>query len=318
MLKHTAHKLSTLAVASAMVLATPASALAAHLNIPTMPVFQTDMRAMFERFEFTQPTNFGSFEINQNFSFNSPSVVQERTITLDQLGLLQLAAHDLFDVDRTTEVDRENGKLDLSTLLDHGKRNIAIGGEHRNRENVFMFSVAKRYGSTYLTYLSYGMTPSQARNVLTAQYHSDLRGAYSAAFGESMPIARKGNATMTENLALRTIHDFIPGQIVVRGRLTTPVDRSLAGTTLTKRELSAKSEVLDGIINPLFRNLRLPMPNGQIVTIDLLERDESFGEQFNTTQSFGYFMSELEDGSYDRNDKVMVHIRNLFAKGLNI
>ena len=45
------------------------------------------------------------------------------TITLQDLGVLQLVAHDLFDVRRgdtitpESAVDFENGRLDLSTLL---------------------------------------------------------------------------------------------------------------------------------------------------------------------------------------------------------
>ena len=46
--------------------------------------------------------------------------------------MLQLAAHDFFNVNRELEIDFENVKLDLGTLLDHGDENIPFGGEFRN------------------------------------------------------------------------------------------------------------------------------------------------------------------------------------------
>ena len=51
------------------------------------------------------------------------------------------------------------------------------------------------------------------------------------------------------------------------------------------------------------------------MVIDLLERDSSFAQQFNTDFTFEHFLSELEDGKYDKNDEVMKQIRKLMATG---
>ena len=99
-------------------------------------------------------------------SFSSLPIAQAHhgnQITLEELGLLQLAAHDLFNVDRgdginaNTATDFENGKLDLSTLFTNtvtgqpfSLTEIALGGEPRNRENIILFSVASDIGQNYV------------------------------------------------------------------------------------------------------------------------------------------------------------------------
>ena len=49
---------------------------------------------------------------------------KKNTTKIIHLGYLQLAAHDLFDMNRTTETDNENGKLDLSTVLFNPKEGL--------------------------------------------------------------------------------------------------------------------------------------------------------------------------------------------------
>ena len=243
------------------------------------------------------------------------------TISLYNLGLLQLAAHDFFNVDRQAEVDSENGKLDLSTLLDYGYDNIAIGGEDRNRENIILFSVAKRYGEIYLYYIDRGYSEEKARKKIVKLFHRELEDVYEELFREEFPEPTPGEATMTENLALRTIHDLLPGEVrtVQNGlRPTMTIDHRNVGKELTKNELKAKSAHLDGKFDPAFLNVTIIIPPNIVFTIDLLERDSSFADQFNTDHSFEYFLSELADGRYNKNDKVMYHIRNLFAKGLHL
>jgi len=235
-------------------------------------------------------------------------------ITLRDLGLLQLAAHDLFDVDRETEIDRENGLLDLSTLLHHGEENIALGGEPRNRENAFIFTVAATYGEAYLRYLERGFTPEQAYERTLKQYLDDLARVYELTFGEPVPTPQVGEVTMTENVALRTIHDLLPGTMVVAGKTMSVIDPTLIGTKLTDKELAQPSAVLDGTIDEAFLDVTIIIPPDMVLEIDLMERDSSFAEQFQTEHSFEYFLSELTDGSYDTDDDVMHYIRDLFAK----
>ena len=237
-------------------------------------------------------------------------------VTLRELGLLQLAAHDFFNVNRTTEVDHENGDLDLSTLLDHGYGNIAIGGEPRNRENIILFTVAKEYGEYYLNLLTQGKTPEEARAKLVKRYHRELRELYEDLFNEDWPTPKAGEVTMTENLAFRTIHDLLPGFIEFNGEMIKTVHPDLVGEMLSKDEMERKSGILDGLFDPVFRSITIIIPPAIVFTIDLLERDSSFAAQFGTDHSFEHFLMELEDGSYDNDEDVMHYIRSLFAKGL--
>lgn len=261
------------------------------------------------------PPSHGDFP---SYVHKKPLPEPSSTISLKHLGLLQLAAHDLFNVDRETEIDAENGKLDLSTLFDHGDEYIALGGEPRNRENIILFSVARKYGIRYDRLRDRGVREKTARKIIIRQYHRDLRKAYYYAFGETMPRARSGEATMTENLALRTVHDFLPGFVTIDGESVMTVDASLHGRHLTRKELQARSDELDGVFNDVFRDVVIFIPPDTILHIDLLERDSSFADQFGTDHSFEHFLSEVEDGSFDADDDVMRHIRSLFAKGMNI
>ena len=92
----------------------------------------------------------------------------EKRITLCDMGVLQLVAHDLFDVRRGNGTDPnapdfENGRLDLTTLFvnttdgsnfDDGV--VARGGEVRNRENVILFTVSTALGDLYMNFTDSG------------------------------------------------------------------------------------------------------------------------------------------------------------------
>lgn len=237
-------------------------------------------------------------------------------ITLEDLGVLQLAAHDLFLVDREQEIDHENGKLDLSTLLNYGSENISLGGEPRNRENIMLFTVASDLGEKYLDLLEKGKNTEDAQKEVVKKYHRMIKNAYKNTFEEPLPKPQDGTVTFTENLALRTIHDFLPGTIVFDKTVIPVLDTSLHGKTLSKSELKQSSSELDGQFDSEFRNIRIVIPPEIDMTIDLLERDSSFAQQFDTDFTFEHFLDEVSDGSFDEDDEVMEQIRNLFSKGL--
>lgn len=240
-------------------------------------------------------------------------------VTLEDLGVLQLVAHDLFNVNRGLEVDFENGKLDLSTLFDHGDENIAIGGEFRNRENIMLFTVASEFGETYLDFLDQkGINEKKARKMTIELYHQKVQQVYEQTFGEPFPSPQEGVVTMTENLALRTVHDLIPGKIKVDGKMTPILDSSLIGKKLSDSELMQLSSQLNGKLDHELRHIDIVIDGVVVLVVDLLEADISFGDQFSTDFSFEFFLDELKDGHYDSDEEVMDQIRNLIAKGLAI
>jgi len=265
------------------------------------------------------------FVVNDAFALD-----YKKHVTAEDLGILQLAAHDLFNVDRSIPLDFENGKLDLSTLFVDTTNSdtpftngiIAIGGEHRNRENIMLFTVASELGEKYVELVEGGEDQAVAKDMIITLYHEKLADTYQKTFGEEFPqiddSLKNQEDLHQQNLALRTIHDFLPGKIKFGNGHVSTLDQSLFGEKLNKKELQQKSSKLDGKFDDEFLHIDicLDFPTCSLmVQVNLLEADRSFGEDFETDDSFDDFLEELEDGLYDEDDKVMEHIRTLFAKG---
>lgn len=239
-----------------------------------------------------------------------------KTVKLKHLGVLQLAAHDLFNVDRDLEVDFENGLLDLSTLLVDLKNGgvpfsdmmIANGGEFRNAENVMIFTVASSLGQMYLDERALNGEQA-ARQAVLDEYYLLLEDAYMAAFDEPFPAASPGCVTLSENLALRTVHDFLPEEIDGMN-----IFEIMFGVTLDSNQLEMDSSPLDGVFDDAFSMDTLIPALG--ITVNLLEKDQSFGTQFNLPFTFDGFLMQLTDGSYDSGEPVFELIKSVFAKGL--
>ena len=247
------------------------------------------------------------------------------TITLQDLGVLQLAAHDLFDVRRgdnmtpESAVDFENGILDLSTLVINmtsgnyfDDATIAKGGEVRNRENVVMFTVSAAFGNNYTNFRNLGDSPENATNKTLAIYHDMFAETYKRVFGEQIPEKLRGQATPDGNIALRTIHDFLPGNITVNGEPTALLGIA-PNVTLSDLDMMQQSSPLDGKFDDEFLAIEINHPDGPMITVNLLEADQTFGDQFSTEFSFDELLDELEDGEYNATDKAMQGIRNLIS-----
>ena len=262
-----------------------------------------------------------AFMLSGSFSSLPIAHALGNQVTLEDLGVLQLAAHDLFNVDRMngipgTGVDNENGLLDLSTLLDHGHSNIAMGGEFRNAENIMIFTISSELGAMYLNF-EQSVGPQLAREQTLEAYHNMVKQSYLNAFDEQVPNAIFGCVTMTENLAFRTVHDFLPQEIQIGDPpITISIfDLSLFGQTLTIPERMALSSPLDGTFDPDFTiDIFIPPPVSK--TVNLFQADSSFAVQFFTDFTFEFFLSELNDGLYNPDEDVMKQIRSLIAKGL--
>ena len=262
-----------------------------------------------------------AFMLSGSFSSLPIAHALGNQVTLEDLGVLQLAAHDLFNVDRKngipgTGVDNENGLLDLSTLLDHGHSNIAMGGEFRNAENIMIFTISSELGAMYLNF-EQSVGPQLAREQTLEAYHNMVKQSYLNAFDEQVPNAIFGCVTMTENLAFRTVHDFLPQEIQIGDPpITISIfDLSLFGQTLTIPERMALSSPLDGTFDPDFTiDIFIPPPVSK--TVNLFQADSSFAVQFFTDFTFEFFLSELNDGLYNPDEDVMKQIRSLIAKGL--
>src|SRR2546427_10719835 len=201
-------------------------------------------------------------------------------VTLEDLGILQLVAHDLYNTNRQTGVDNEDTKLNLSTVLDYGQANIANGGEPRNSENILVHTVAVQLGQTYLDFLNQGKTPEEARDLTVQIYLAKVKSSYSNTFNEAFPQAdpnaENESSTLTGDLALRTVHAFLPGHIIVNGTSVPVLDPALQGMTLSDADSLHLSEPLDVTYDPAFRHIIIFVPPNNLFTIDLLQKYSSF------------------------------------------
>ena len=263
----------------------------------------------------------------------------EPTTKIIHLGYLQLAAHDFFDMNRNTETDNENGKLDLSTVLFNpqaGQCNflksmyqrdgcilydnttISNGGEIRSVENIMISTASAEVGEKYLQLVeSYG--EKEAYEKTLEFYHENIKIAYEESFILPFPDPRDGEVTNLHNLAVRTGHDFLPANIVFNGDETSIFLIDPLGEKLSEDEKMQASSPLDGTFDIEFTGIDFcPIPPDVFcIEVNLLEVDRTFGEQFGLGASkFDDFMGELVDGEFNEGDEISILLDEAFALGI--
>jgi hypothetical protein len=281
---------------------------------------------------------------------------KSNTTKLIHLGYLQLAAHDLFNVDRTANcdddemescaMDNENGKLDLSTVLFEPKAgacdyqqslaqegdctlysttDIKNGGEIRSSENIMIATAGAEVGEKYLEYVD-KFGEEEAYDKILKFYHSQLKKAYEETFHLEFPAPEDGDLTQLNNLAFRTGHDLLPARISFHDCVLPDEDGLCSifiinprGEKLDDQEQKQRSVPVDGTFEPEFLGINFcPVPPNFCIEVDLLEADQSFGEQFGFgAERFDSFLEDLEDGHFDEDEEVSQLLREAFAKGLN-
>ncbi|GEM_PF-3729178 len=275
---------------------------------------------------------------------------QQKTNTTNiiHLGYLQLAAHDFFNMNRSTEIDSENGLLDLSTVLfnPHGEicnyedsvnneefgditcslytdEEIANGGEIRSSENIMISTAGAEVGEKYLKYV-HALGAEKAYDKILEFYYTQLKEAYEESFHLEFPEPQIGEITNLHNLALRSGHDFLPADIMFNGEMTSIFAIDPLGEKLSKLEQRQQSSPVDGTFEDEFLGINFcPIPEINFcIIVDLLEADQSFGKQFKDKDldmdknTFDEFMLEISDGSFDETDRVSMLLDEAFAQRL--
>jgi len=274
--------------------------------------------------------------------------VPRHTTDLIHLGYLQLAAHDFFNMDREKEKDSENGLLDLSTVLFEPKAgkcdfekslqhrascalyddsDIANGGEIRSVENIMISTASAEVGEKYLELVEeYG--EQKAYEETLTFYHEQIKKAYEESFHLEFPEPQEGEVTNLHNLALRAGHDFLPAEIKFNGELTSIFAILPLEEKLSKQEKRQQSSPVDGVFDIEFTGINFcPVFPFFCIEVDLLAADRSFGEDFAEefddgskleAGTFDEFMSQLEDGHFDKADRVSELLDQLFSRGINL
>ena len=262
------------------------------------------------------------------FADNDNKQEKWRETTLEDLGILQIAAHDFFNTDRCNNkndkcaVQFENGKLDLSTLLfdpttgePRSDDDIMLGGELRNRVSILIFTVSSELGEKYLE-LRAQFGEDLAYEKILDIYHHKVKQSFQRTFDQPFPKPQLGEVDANHNLALRSGHDFLPGNVIFNGELVNVF--TLTGEKFNQSERKQKSSPLDGQFDEEFLGIDICITPVFCINVDLLEADRSFGDQFDTTFSFDHFMEETSDGRYDKHEDVTGLLIELFARGINL
>ncbi len=269
---------------------------------------------------------------------------KKNTTPIINLGYLQLAAHDFFDMNRVEETDNENGKLDLSTVLFDPKSgdcdfkkslkekdgcelrdeaDIALGGEFRSRENIMIFTAGVEVGEKYLE-LAEKYGEKKAYKKVLKFYHKQLKKAFEESFDLKWPKPLDEETSNIHNLALRAGHDFLPEEIIFEGKPTSIFSDDLDGKTLSKKEKKQPSSPMDGIFDEGFLEIIFfcPAPDTDpafCITVNLLEADQLFGKQFGLGENtFDDFMDQLSDGKLKKNEELAKLLIEAFAMGINL
>ena len=261
-----------------------------------------------------------------------------RTTSLEALGILQVAAHDLYHFDRCGEnincaVENEDGKLNLSTLLEiktfdctafegecdpFDDDEIRTGGEARNSDSILIFTVASELGEKYLE-LKDKHGEEIAYEKILEIYHKKVKIAFQQTFNQPFPDPQEGTLDNNHNLALRSGHDFLPGMVKFNGEQVSILDGIPDGEKFSKSELKQRSSPLDGQFDDLWKGCLAP---GFPVScteggVALLFFDQTFGVTF-TDSDFDEFMEQTSNGRYDSNEEVTQLLIEQFARGINL
>jgi len=265
----------------------------------------------------------------------------KNTTKIIHLGTLQIAAHDFYNFDRCGDdlacaIENEDHLLNLSTVLFDPKSgdctfedaiaidnpecemrtdgDIRIGGEIRNRENIMIFTAASELGEKYLE-LKAKHGEEKAYDKILKIYHGELKKAFKETFHLKWPKPQEGEITNDHNSALRSLHDMLPGEIIINGETVSVFQEPFFSVPekLSKKDQKQPSGPLNGLLDPAF----LPFCPFLGFCINLLDADVTFADVFTDTD-FNQFMLQTTDGQYDADDEVTQLIIEQFAIGINL
>ncbi|MBX2988266.1 MAG: hypothetical protein KF802_10245 [Bdellovibrionaceae bacterium] len=241
---------------------------------------------------------------------------------LRDVGLIGLMSHDVFAWDHKREVNTENGRLDLSTIFDYdGGSRWSQGGNPKNAENAPVYSITMTLVDHYRGRLFRGDDPKEARRSTVLLFHDMLKECYERLLAEPLPAqALRDFPNNTEQGALRGLHDVLPGQVKLYGRV---LRRKLvltnfltAKTRLNKRELDQPIKDFDGDYDIEYKQIQIPLTG---VTLNLMEIDRKFIEKFTPYKQAEMLadLARVGRGEIPLHQVYFIHhVKELFAKGL--
>lgn len=199
-------------------------------------------------------------------------------VLLRDIGVVGLMSHDIFAWDHKSEVNTENGRLDLSTIFDYdnGAR-WKKGGNPKNAENAPVYTITMNLVQFYKNELK-TVSSEEARKRTVVYFHKMVKESFQRLSGMTFPeVANKDFVTNSEQGALRALHDILPGRVKLFDR---PMRSELvvtnlmtAKTMLNEKELNQELKGFDGDYDPEYKAIKIPFTKK---TINLKEIDGKF------------------------------------------
>ncbi len=208
----------------------------------------------------------------------------------------------------------------VSDCILYDREHIENGGEDRNVNDIIISTISAQIGAKYLDEFNRSNNEQLAYQKTLAFYDLKVLQAYEATLDLDYSNKEQGNIDASHNLAIRALHDVLPGEIEINGVPTVIFVIDPLGDRLNESEQHQHSSPLDGMFDEEFTGIEICITPTVCFSLDLLELDRSFGAQFATeadidADSFDEFLLELSDGVFDSNDKVTQLIVESFARG---
>lgn len=235
------------------------------------------------------------------FSFFAPAALgAAATPTVEDIGVLGLLSHDLFGWDSRTQMNTDNGRLDLSTIFDFaGGTAWNTGGNPKNSENAPVFSVTMNLVDAYSKSLAHTNDPQIARRKAVGLFRDMVTASFKRVTGLPFPDSTQCSAvTNEEQAAFRALHDLLPGAIALdSGSVLYLTDYRTARTRLSATELMRTVPSFNGTYDTSYLSISMP---GNRPPINLQEADKAFIESLTSYRQADMLAELAEVGATSR------------------
>lgn len=242
-------------------------------------------------------------------------------VLLKDIGIIGLMSHDIFAWDHKSEVNTENGRLDLSTIFDYeGGARWKKGGNPKNAENSPVWTITMNLVDFYKSKLKTS-SPDDARKATVVRFHGMIKESFVRITGLPFPTSGVNEmVTNVEQAALRGLHDILPGRVKTFGR---PVLRDFALTNfvfakfrLNEKELHQVIPYFDGDYAAEYKAIKIPFSKK---TINLKAIDGAFIEKWSPYKQAEMLeeLARVGEGRLALGDvSFMPHIYELASKAI--
>lgn len=258
-----------------------------------------------------------------------------QTTTVRDIGVMGLASHDLFAWNHRKKMNKENGRLDLSTIFGNTfdgyyvdgddwfqQANWKHGGNKKNSENAPVYTVSQTLVHYFENLLSQGTEPDQARLKTLILFQSMVADSFERLTQLSFPRVQTTTSEAVNNqeqASMRILHDILPGNILLKNGETFKVTNvETAKTLLCEDDLNCAIKSFDGNYDSEYNDIRIPISKKPkiMMKLDLEKIDDKFIENAGLDYELAaQQLKEVGEGKRLMSDTYFVHyLIELFTK----